>query len=224
MPPLTQQNVNGHPSIFINREINMLKFSSSGLTLAKFALSLTVVAALAACGGSDAPPAAAVVATVDSSSAISAADTTTSASIVTAVLDKTFSFPAVPELGTSAATTLVLSGTGTAPTFTIGSEGKTAKGTLGFGSCIFTVTESAFVAPHPLAVGEVVTVNPCTLDAQTGGTTTGVTTDTAVILVLGATDSADIILPVSVAADGTVTVAGQVVGEVPVQTQTGGGS
>lgn len=202
----------------------MLKFSCAGVTLTKFALGLTMAAALAACGGGDDSPAAAVVATIDSSSAISAADSATSAKIVTAVLDKTFTFPAVPDFGTTAATTLVLSGTGAAPTFTIGSEGKTATGTMGFGSCIFTVTQSDFVAPHPLAIGEDVVVNPCTLDAQTGGTTTGVTTDKPVVFVLGATDSAEIILPVSVAADGTVTVAGQVVGEVPVQTQTGAGS
>lgn len=196
----------------------------AGVKLAQFALGLTLAATLAACGGGNDSPAAAVVATGDSSSAISAADSATSAKIVTAVLDKTFTFPAVPELGTAAATTLVLSGTGAAPTFTIGSEGKTATGTMGFGSCIFTVTASAFAAPHPLAVGEVVVVNPCTLDAQTGGDTTGVTTDTPVVFVLGTTDSAEIILPVSVAADGTVTVAGQTVGTVPVTTTTGGGS
>lgn len=206
----------------------MLKFSSTGATLAKFTLGLTMAATLAACGGGGgdtAAPPATVVAKTDASSAISGdspAAIAASAKIVTAVLDKTFTFPAVPDLGTTAATTLVLSGTGAAPTFSIGSEGKTATGTLGFGSCIFTVTQSAFVAPHPLAVGEVVTVDPCTLDAQTGGDTIGVTTDTPVIFVLGTTESAEITLPVSVAADGTVTVAGQVVGTVPTQTATGG--
>lgn len=72
----------------------MLKFSSSGGALCKFALGLTLAAVLAACGGGGGgAPAATVVASTDSSSAISAADPATSAKIVTAVLDKTFTFP-----------------------------------------------------------------------------------------------------------------------------------
>jgi hypothetical protein len=200
----------------------MLKFSSSGGALGKFALGLTLAAVLAACGGGgDDAPAATVVAATDSSSAITAADSATSTAIVTAVLNKTFSFPAVPELGTTAATTMVLSGTPSAPDFKLVSDGKEVTGKMSFGSCIFTVTASAFVAPHPLAVGEVVIVNPCTLDTQTEGDPVGVTTDTPSIFVLGVTESAEILLPVSVAADGTVTVAGQVVGTVPTQAATG---
>jgi hypothetical protein len=204
----------------------MLKFSSSGGALGKFALGLTLAAVLAACGGGGGgAPAATVVASTDSSSAISAADPATSAKIVTAVLDKTFTFPPVPDFGTTAATTLVLSGTGAAPTFTIASGGDTATGTMGFGSCIFTVTQSDFVAPHQLAVGQPpIVVDPCTLDAQTGGDTIGVTTDTPVIFVLGTIESEEILLPVSVAADGTVTVAGQVVGTVPTETTTATGA
>jgi hypothetical protein len=205
----------------------MLKFSSTGATLAKFALGLTMAATLAACGGGGGggAPAATVVASTDSSSAITAADSATSTAIVTAVLNKTFSFPPVPELGTTAATTMVLSGTPSAPTFTIGSGSDTATGTMGFGSCIFTVTQSDFVAPHRLAVGQPpIVVDPCTLDTQTEGDPVGVTTDTPSIFVLGVTESAEILLPVSVAADGTVTVAGQVVGDVPTETTTATGA
>lgn len=202
----------------------MHKFSSSGATLAKFALGLTLAATLAACGGSDSP-ATVTVASADTTAAISATDPTTSTAVVTAVLDKTFSFPAVTALGTSAATTLTLSGSGSAPDFSIGSEGKTATGTMSFGSCIFTITQSDFVAPHKLAVGEVVPVNPCALNVQTAGdTATGTATDTPANFVLGATKSADVTVSVVVSTTGTVTVAGQTVGTVPVTTTTGGGN
>lgn len=203
----------------------MQKFSSTaGVKLAKFGLGLTLAATLAACGGSDAP-AVVTVASVDKTAAISATDTATSTAVVTAVLDKTFSFPAVTELGTSAATTLVLSGSGAAPTFSIGSEGKTATGSMGFGSCIFTITQSDFVTPHKLAVGQIVTVTPCALEVQTAGdTATGTATDTPTNFVLGTTTSADVILSVAVSATGTVTVAGQTVGTVSTTTTTGAGS
>ena len=203
----------------------MQKFSSTaGVKLAKFALGLTLAATLAACGGSDAP-AVVKVASVDTTAALSATDTATSTAIVTAVLDKTFTFPAVTELGTTAATTLVLSGTGAAPTFSIGSEGKTATGTMGFGSCIFTITTSDFVAPHKLAAGEKVTVDPCALEVKTAGdTATGTATDTPTTFLLGATKSAEVVLSVAIAVDGTVTVAGQVVGTVSTTTTTGAGS
>ncbi|MDI1246532.1 MAG: hypothetical protein PSV24_14160 [Rhodoferax sp.] len=204
----------------------MQKFSTtSGVKLAKFALGLTLAAVLAACGGGGDSPAVVKVATVDKTAAISATDTVTSTAIVTAVLDKTFTFPAVSALGTTAATTLVLSGSGAAPTFSIGSEGKTATGTMGFGSCIFTITASAFVTPHPLAVGQVVTVSPCALDVKTSGdTATGTATDTPTVFLLGTTASAEVVLPVSVSPTGTVTVAGQVVGTVSTTTTTGGGN
>lgn len=209
----------------INRDLTMIKLSGSGATLAKFALGLTMAATLAACGGGGDSPAAAVVAATNSSSAISGGDTAASEKIVAAILNKTFTFTAVPDFGTTADTTLELSGTGAAPSFSIGSGGLSAKGILKFGSCIFTVAESGFVAPHPLAFGQPdVIVTPCTLDAQTSGDTVGVTADTPVTFVLGTTKSEEIILPVSVAADGTVTVAGQTVGTVPVTTTTGGGS
>lgn len=195
-----------------------------GVKLAQFGLGLALAATLAACGGSD-TPAVVKVASVDTTAAISSSDITTSTAIVTAVLGKTFTFPAVTELGTTAATTLALSGSGSAPTFSIGSEGKTATGSMGFGSCIFTITQSDFVAPHKLAVGQIVTVTPCALEVQTAGdTATGTATDTPTNFVLGTTSSADVPLSVAIAVDGTVTVAGQTVGTVSTTTTTGGGS
>lgn len=204
----------------------MHKFSStSGVKLAKFALGLTLAAGLAACGGGNDAPAVVTVASADKTATISATDTVTSTAVVTAVLNKTFTFPAVTELGTSAATTLVLSGSGASPTFSIGSDGKTASGTMGFGSCIFTITTSDFVAPHKLAAGEKVTVDPCALDVKTGGdTATATATDTPTVFVLGTTESAEVVLPVAVSPTGTVTVAGQVVGTVSTTTTTGAGS
>lgn len=192
----------------------------AGVKLAQFALGLT----LAACGGSD-TPAVVKVASVDTTAAISSTDIVKSTAVVTAVLGKTFTFPAVTDLGTTAATTLVLSGSGAAPGFTIGSGGLTATGTMGFGSCIFTITQSDFVAPHKLAVGEIVTVTPCALEVQTAGdTASGTATDTPTNFVLGTTPSADVVLSVAVAVDGTVTVGGQTVGTVSTTTTTGAGS
>ena len=96
---------------------------------------------------------------------------------------------------------------------------------MGFGSCIFTITTSDFVAPHKLAAGEKVTVDPCALEVKTAGdTATGTATDTPTTFLLGATKSAEVVLLVAIAVDGTVTVAGQVVGTVSTTTTTGAGS
>lgn len=203
----------------------MQNFSSTaGVTLAKFALGLTLAAVLAACGGGDSP-AVVKVAAVNTSAAISSTDAVKSTAVVTAVLNKTFNFSAVTELGTAAATTLVLSGTGAAPSFSIGSGGKTATGSMGFGSCIFTITQSDFVSPHKLAVGQIVTVSPCALEVQTAGdTANGTATNIPTNFVLGVTKSADVPLSVEVSASGTVTVAGQTVGTVSTTTTTGAGN
>jgi hypothetical protein len=206
----------------------MLKFSSSGGALGKFALGLTLAAVLAACGGGgSSSPATVTVVAEDTVSAITKEDLTTSTAVITSVLDKTFSFPAVPELDTPATTTLVFSGTPSAPDFKLVSDGKIVTGVMEFGSCKFIIAESDFLAPHLLAKGETVVVDPCTLDLKTEGSTAG-TTDTPAVFVLGNTDSSEIVLPVTVtiAADGlaTVSVAGQVVGTVPTETTaaTGG--
>ena len=84
-----------------------------------------------------------------------------------------------------------------------------------FGSCIFTVTKSDFVAPSPLAVGQVVTINPCSVKVNSAGYAPGTTASIPTLLTLGST--------VSSANNKTVTVTttGNVIGTVVV---TGAGS
>jgi len=191
-------------------------FMSSGKTL--WALGLVTAGVLAACGGSSEP------AKVASAATAATIDKSTGPTVAAAVVGKTFSFPAVPSFGTTATTTVALAGTGTAPTFSIGSGGKTASGSLGFGSCIFTITQSDFVAPSPLAVGQTITVNPCTLSVDTAGKKAdGTTTDTNTELVLNGATSAPVVVPVAVSSSGTVTVNNQEVGKVTTTNTTGTG-
>jgi hypothetical protein len=195
---------------------------------AKWALSLTLVAGLAACGGSSAPPVQVVstnaTATIKGDTPAAVA---TAQAVVTAVLNKTFTFPAVPALGTTAATTVALAGTGAAPTVAIASGGKKASGTMSFGSCIFKITVSDFVAPSPLAVGNTVTIDPCSLNLQTTGVVAnGTPVNTNATLALGAVVSdqqqiAASAAGVSISSTGVVTVGGQTIATVPTKDSTG---
>lgn len=142
-------------------------------------------------------------------------------------------FPAgVPDFGTNVATTLSFSANDTAaatPVFSVKTATDSASGLTTFGSCIFTVTTSTFPAQHALAVGKTVTINPCSVNIATAGTTTGtpITTPT-VEIVLGTTKSTKIEIPnpivVTPSGEVKVTVDGEeiVLGEVPVVTGTGG--
>jgi hypothetical protein len=172
-------------------------------------------ALLAACGGggdsssSSTPP---PVATTDTAIGI---NPTTGAATVQAVLDKAFVFDSgVPDFGTTGATTLTLSGSGTTPSFVIGS-GTSAAGAMTYGSCIFTMATSTFVAPHPLATGAKVTVSPCTLSVATAGLKgDGSASAANVTLVLGTARSRPVSVTVSISASGVVTVNNIIVGSV----------
>jgi hypothetical protein len=210
-----------------------LKLSNQGIKMrstlrisklsTKWAFSMAAAAVLVACGGSPTP--AVQVSAATTTATISGATPTAVAAaqaVVTSVLNQTFTYTTVPAFGTTAATTVVLSGTGAAPIATIVSAGKTAKGVLSFGSCIFTITQSDFVAPSPLAVGTVTTVTPCALDVQTAGTITdGTSRSVNTDLVLGTVKSANVSMPVVVSPTGTVTIGGQTVGTTPIVTSTG---
>ena len=173
----------------------------------KWVLSAAVAAAvLAACGGggSDVVPA-----TPSTTSSVTAANSA-------ALAGTPYIFDAgVAQFGTTASTSLTIAGAGAATTFSIGSGGKTASGPMTFGSCIFTVTKSDFVAPSPLAVGQVVTINPCSVKVNSAGYAPGTTASIPTLLTLGST--------VSSANNKTVTVTttGNVIGTVVV---TGAGS
>ena len=183
---------------------------------------------LAACGSSDDAPLPTKVATTDTVVQASAGTTAAAASVP-------FAFPGgVPELGTTGTTTVAFTSpattpntpTTTTPNFTIDSPGVgTASGTTTFGLCIFRITASTFTAPHPLAVGNVVTVNPCTLTVNTANTpANGSPLTRDLFLRLGSRLSSGARVTVTINADGVVVVNNVTIGTVPTQDVTGGSS
>lgn len=172
--------------------------------------------ALAGCGGGGGEPAPVLVAPAQV--ALAAAPTT-----VAAVEDVPFTFPAgVPELGTTGATTLAFTSTGTTPAFSITAEGGTATGTTTFGSCIFAVTASTFPAGHRLALGQTVVVNPCNINVNTAGAAAnGVAATRSVALKLGDAVSSGSSVTVQVNPGGQLTLNGNSVGTVTLTPVTG---
>src|SRR4051794_12317801 len=114
-------------------------------------ISLVAASVLVACGGGH-------EASLAASSDVTAPVNTGS---VAAVVGQGFTFNSgVTKFGTASPTTVTLN---SASTFSVASTEGTASGNLAFGSCIFTVTTSTFPAGSPLAVGQVVTVHPCSI-------------------------------------------------------------
>jgi hypothetical protein len=179
---------------------------------------LAAAATLVACGGGggDSP---ATVGASDLSAPATAAN-------VPAVAGTQFSFPGgVPSFGTTAATNVTFTGTAAAPTFAVASGGATATGNLGFGSCIFTVTQSTFAASSPLATGKTVTVNPCNINVGARGVqANSQAAQSSVALLLGAAASAGVPVTIQVNPGGQLTINGVSVGTVtlaPVTAVTG---
>src|SRR5688572_7079236 len=110
-------------------------------------------------GGADEPP---LAATANVTAPISA-------NSVAAVTGESFTFSnGVSKFGTASPITVTLN---SASSFSIASNEGTASGNLGFGSCIFTVTQSTYPAGHALAIGKTVTVHPCSITVATAGVT-----------------------------------------------------
>ena len=190
------------------------------LKLSKFVLAAILTATLAACGGGDSS-------SLGFSSVTSTANVSTPVTALNAaaVVNTPFSFPAgVPAFGTTGtATTLALTNTAASPTFSITSGGRTATGVTTFGSCIVTVTASTFLPPSPLAVGQSITINPCSLNVGTsGGAANGSSNATNVSLVLGTVASSNVVLPVIINPNGSVVINNVIVGTVTVAVVTGG--
>ena len=174
----------------------------------KLAILATSVVLLAACGGTDPTPAPLPVASAN-------ATVNTNATIASAVANTPFTFGAVPALGTTAATTLAFTSTGTTPAFSISSGGATATGTTNFGSCIFVVASSNFPAGHPLANGATVTVNPCTLNIATAGQPAdSIARPRSTTLQLGGTTSTGQSVAITINSNGTVTINNTAAGNV----------
>lgn len=226
----------------------MRKSSKIGATVVKLtALGLVSAAVLVACGGSSSDPvkvvAVATAAPVTVSAATPAAKAAaeaTIAAVVAAPVDQKFTFAAsVPNLALTtsagaastvslaAGTTIQLAkatSTAAPASFAMVTEGKTVKGDFKIGSCIFTITESAFVAPHPLAVGGTITVNPCslTVTVPAGTTANGTAVTSQANLVMGTTQSTSVQISAAVDASGNVVVSGANVATVTVVPGTGG--
>lgn len=149
-----------------------------------------------------------------------------STSTVAAVSGQTFTFP-----GGGAALSPALAGqtisltfsntTAANPTTTVTSAAGSFTASTSFGSCIFTVSTSTIPG---ITVGQVITVNPCQLNVQTGGVqATGQATTVNILLQLGLTPSAPQQSQVTInPTTGTVTVNGVNTGTVTLTPVTGG--
>lgn len=209
----------------------MLKFATNRFTPAKWAFSLAMVGALAACGGGDYVPPDAVAA---SSNVTAAANGAVLAALVPATgaapIVATFANGFSGTVGTSTTpavltgpTTVAFTSTGDSPAFSITNGGLTATGTTTFGSCIFTVgSNSPFPSTSPLASNKVLKVDPCNLTVSSNGAiANGASFARDVILTLGLVQSTPLSLPVTVSSTGVVAVNGVTVGSVTVIKTTG---
>ena len=188
--------------------------SSSSLSI-RVLMTAVFVAALAACGGNPAPQVAAANTVVAMNPA------TVKAAEAVAFSVPAGAFPAsVPALATVATTVKFTNTTSATPTATITAPGGTVTGITTFGSCHFTVTFSTLAGVN---VGDVITVDPCQINVQTGGVqATGQATTVNILLQLGQIPSA--VSQASVAIDpttGVVTINGVNGGSVTLQPSTG---
>ena len=188
-----------YAGLSVRQDFKMLKMKN-------VALAAISVAALVACGGGTDPV---LVAASDT-------DVSVAPAVAAALVNTPFAFPSgVAALGTTAATTVQFTSTATTPAFSISSGGNTATGTTTFGSCIFVVSNSTFPAGHPLANGQTVTVNPCTVSLKTsGGVANGQATSRSVAMLLGAAASANASVAVAVNAGGQIVLNGATVATI----------
>ncbi|MDD2808160.1 MAG: hypothetical protein PHQ13_14275 [Rhodoferax sp.] len=206
----------------------MSSFQILNKTSTKLALAAVFAASLAACGGSDsvAPAAPATVAAVSAPVAVAIDPTTSTAATAALVAAGSVTFPAgVTALGTTAATTLTFSAPAagsTAVPFTMASGGITSKGALTFGSCIFTITEQPVGTVLSTPVSTTVPTAQCQLNvATTNAVADGSTKPRDLTFTIGTTSSTVKSVNVTVAADGTISVAGAVIGKGTVVQVTG---
>lgn len=176
----------------------------------KLAFASVALAAMAACGGD---PATQEIVSTNVVVTLAPAN-------AAAVVNVPATFPAgVPALGTTASTVVTLP---SATSFNIASGGQTATGVTTYGSCIFTVTASTFPASHPLALGKVVTVNPCALTVATAGLNANGAAGTASgTFNLGGTNSSPAPVTVIVQPGGATTVNGAPAGTAGTAQRTG---
>lgn len=157
---------------------------------------------------------------------------TVNSTVTTALASTTFSFPGgAGALATEVANqnlALTFGGSTTSPTAAMvitsptGGAVGTVSANVTFGSCIFAVTVSTFPAGHRLAVGSVITVNPCNINVQTAGQqANGVAASRSVALQLGSAVSSGASVTVQVNPGGQLVLNGQSVGTVTLVPVTG---
>lgn len=184
----------------------------------KYFLACLAAAALVACGGGGDDN------KVAADAAPFAVNTTTGAAAAQALNGQPISFAnGVASFGTAGTATTLTVTAGATPTFGVSAGGQSASGNLTFGSCIFTVTRSDFVAPHALAVGSVVRVADCKIDLDTANfTANGSTVSVKAVLMLDGTSSAPITTSVVIQSNGDILVGGSKITSVSVSQVTGG--
>lgn len=184
-----------------------------------FAASAAALLALAACGGGGG----------DSSAQVAASDVKVSASPTTtdAMANKTFTFESgIAALGTEGTATDLTFTNGTS--FSASAGGKTASGTTGYGSCIFTVKTSSFEPTHPLGMIDApYRIHPCEIEIKSGGVAaTGVPASVNARLVLANLASRNVTTAIRILPGGQLMVGEALFGTVPTVPPTGatGGS
>ena len=183
-----------------------------------YLFAFVAAAALVACGGGGDS-----TTTVAADAAPIAVNQTTGAAAAQALNGAAINFAnGVPTFGTTAPTTLTVTA-GTQPTFGISSGGLAATGNLNFGSCIFVITQSNFVAPSPLVQGATVTVSDCKIDLNTANAqATGGTVSVQAVVSLDGTTSAPVTTSVVIQSNGDILVGGSKITSVSVTQVTGG--
>ncbi|MGE4243486.1 MAG: hypothetical protein AB7E83_23760 [Ramlibacter sp.] len=171
-------------------------------------MAVAAAALLPACSSGDDDP----LPTVAAADATIAVTSTTAA----AVTNVPFAFPSgVPDLGTTAATTVAFTSTASTPAFSISSGTSVATGATTFGSCIFVVANSSFPVGHRLATGQTVTINPCNIRlGTTGSPADSVARQRAAVFILGSAASSGSTVTVVVNPGGTITINGASAGTV----------
>lgn len=118
-------------------------------------------------------------------------------------------------------TTVAITGTGSAPTFTITNGGGTATGPLAFGSCDFNVSGLTGTVPG-ITIGTVISENPCQVTLELSGQQVGQGVTVQVTFTLGtATSGGNTQVNVTISTNGTVTVNGVQIGTVTTGASSG---
>ena len=196
-----------------------------------------VVTTIGGCGGDSSPAAAAPTPTVAAANAVVPVTAKTVAALIPATATAapttlTFNsgFSGTSASGapvnltgvTTVAFTAPPAGSADSAGFSMKNGSATAAGTVIFGSCSFKITSiSGALRFVGLEIGDLIKVDPCAVTVNSAGKPTGSTSDTNVVATFGSTNSAPLILPVTIDSSGTVAFNGVVLATVNTTPVTG---